>query len=900
MSEDMTKVPSSPDIRLVEKKVVKTIEGFKSSLVRSLEPDKELTARQEEEARHTQAYWREQYENQVLLNQQIAAQWKMLEASHAEHARIKADMERLNAELAERPRASSLARWGIFNEKTDEDMEEETKEQTSKDTVKPQAFLSAGADMPIPPVYKGYTQSHKREFMDSYLVYARKVQFINESTTFKVVRMPVGACIDHKTAVRICRYEFNETEDKITEERWKAYFMEASKPDLTRLASLEKALANLKMIEDVDGNSRVDKLLHDFMVVLDENNMESYDLREPKLCIQHLVNAIRPFPLRQTIKASLRSQHTKLYREHLQDFIAWLRPQVVSFSLFEAGLKKSEEYAKKKQTGTDCKGQTRTQGPGPSGSGGTQGAKGRTQPRTSTDGKTAGGKKTDQGKITGDQKSDTQRRCFKCNSTEHSVFNCSEATQDEARHLWETFKKNGMKKTIGGITQLSAPQEDAVFLDADCGKVSLKLLTDFGASESVISSKCVKKLQENNGSLKIRVLNQPVTAVGFSGDYVTIKKEAVLTLQIPTKAGALLLTNVRCWVLPMNLPNGMGDVLLSRKIMQKLGYSPHQLIENARKHYAVLDVTNQDLLEVSQPIQDTPTIGMIGAITPMEPSTTPSIEEEGLEEGVSLQYTPSWSTDKPQEQESVREVLKNKVQDARDVGCPMDIADQLVDLLMEFEDCFRTELGRDPPVDVEPLEVRPKEGVEPVKCKARRYSPEQKKFLEEHVAQLEAAGLVYRNNKSRWASPPLIVPKPNGKSRMTVDVRMVNDRTDRLVWPMPMMETITEHLRGAKVFFTLDFFKGYWQLPLAKESQELFSFITDTGVYTPTRVLMGGSDSVAYCQATVQEMFAELLYKGLLVWLDDLLGYVKDPGSSNTSSNLTLATFRFVLPPASM
>ncbi len=80
MSEDMTKVPSSPDIRLVEKKVVKTIEGFKSSLVRSLEPDKELTARQEEEARHTQAYWREQYENQVLLNQQIAAQWKMLEA----------------------------------------------------------------------------------------------------------------------------------------------------------------------------------------------------------------------------------------------------------------------------------------------------------------------------------------------------------------------------------------------------------------------------------------------------------------------------------------------------------------------------------------------------------------------------------------------------------------------------------------------------------------------------------------------------------------------------------------------------------------------------------------------------------------------------------------------------
>ncbi|OWZ04249.1 hypothetical protein PHMEG_00023876 [Phytophthora megakarya] len=47
------------------------------------------------------------------------------------------------------------------------------------------------------------------------------------------------------------------------------------------------------------------------------------------------------------------------------------------------------------------------------------------------------------------------------------------------------------------------------------------------------------------------------------------------------------------------------------------------------------------------------------------------------------------------------------------------------------------------------------------------------------------------------------------------------------------------------------------------------------GIFTPTRVLMGGSDSVAYCQATVQEMFEEFLYNGLLIWLDDLLGYAK-------------------------
>ena len=36
---------------------------------------------------------------------------------------------------------------------------------------------------------------------------------------------------------------------------------------------------------------------------------------------------------------------------------------------------------------------------------------------------------------------------------------------------------------------------------------------------------------------------------------------------------------------------------------------------------------------------------------------------------------------------------------------------------------------------------------------------------------------------------------------------------------------------------------------------------------------MGGNDSVVYCQAAVQEMFIDLLYQGLLIWLDDLLGY---------------------------
>jgi hypothetical protein len=108
---------------------------------------------------------------------------------------------------------------------------------------------------------------------------------------------------------------------------------------------------------------------------------------------------------------------------------------------------------------------------------------------------------------------------------------------------------------------------------------------------------------------------------------------------------------------------------------------------------------------------------------------------------------------------------------------------------------------------------------------------------------------------------------------MTVDVRAVNAQTEAMFWPMLMLEVVMDHLQGAKVFFVIDFFKGYWQLPFAEASQELFSILTDEDIYTPTRVLMGGSDSVANCQAAVQEIFARYLYKGVMTWLDDVLGY---------------------------
>ncbi|KAF0730914.1 hypothetical protein Ae201684_011796 [Aphanomyces euteiches] len=110
---------------------------------------------------------------------------------------------------------------------------------------------------------------------------------------------------------------------------------------------------------------------------------------------------------------------------------------------------------------------------------------------------------------------------------------------------------------------------------------------------------------------------------------------------------------------------------------------------------------------------------------------------------------------------------------------------------------------------------------------------------------------------------------------MTIDSRPINACTEPMPWPMPMLDAALTVLVGSRVFFTLDWFKGYWQLALHEDSQMYYSFMTPFGVYTPTRVLMGQTDAVAFCQSAVDFTFADLLFKGLLAWLDDMLGYAE-------------------------
>ena len=79
---------------------------------------------------------------------------------------------------------------------------------------------------------------------------------------------------------------------------------------------------------------------------------------------------------------------------------------------------------------------------------------------------------------------------------------------------------------------------------------------------------------------------------------------------------------------------------------------------------------------------------------------------------------------------------------------------------------------------------------------------------------------------TEWCSGIVVVPKSGLKVRVCVDL---NECVKRACLMIPAVDHVLAQLRGAKVFTHLDANSGFWQIPLAKESALLTTFITPFG-----------------------------------------------------------------------
>ncbi len=92
---------------------------------------------------------------------------------------------------------------------------------------------------------------------------------------------------------------------------------------------------------------------------------------------------------------------------------------------------------------------------------------------------------------------------------------------------------------------------------------------------------------------------------------------------------------------------------------------------------------------------------------------------------------------------------------------------------------------------------------------------------------------------------------------------------------MPNLELEVHKLSASKCFANINFSNAYWQMPLAKKSQEFQTFLTPDGLYTPTSVLHDTKNAVTHLQSSMDNLFTDELPKYCLSWLANILYHVQ-------------------------
>jgi hypothetical protein len=176
----------------------------------------------------------------------------------------------------------------------------------------------------------------------------------------------------------------------------------------------------------------------------------------------------------------------------------------------------------------------------------------------------------------------------------------------------------------------------------------------------------------------------------------------------------------------------------------------------------------------------------------------------------------------------------------------------------------------------EPTSITLKDGAVPYKVNTPRRIPFPiMKNVEEELKRMEQEGIITKltSETTDWCAPMCPVMKPNGKVRVTVDFKRLNQNVKRPNLMLCNLDDIAPQLSGSKWFSALDVASGFYQLPLAPESALLTTFITPFGRYHFNRVPMGINIGPEEFQRKMNEVLSGL--DGVSAIMDDILVHGK-------------------------
>ena len=156
----------------------------------------------------------------------------------------------------------------------------------------------------------------------------------------------------------------------------------------------------------------------------------------------------------------------------------------------------------------------------------------------------------------------------------------------------------------------------------------------------------------------------------------------------------------------------------------------------------------------------------------------------------------------------------------------------------------------------------------PIKQHAYRVNASKRKVMKDEVRYLLENNLAVPSS-SPWSSPCILVPKPDGTSRLCTDYRKVNAVTVPDSYPLPRLDDCIDTIGAATHVTKLDLLKGYWQVPLTPRASDISAFVTPDDFLQYSVMAFGMRNAPATFQRLVNTVLAGI--PNCCAYLDDLV-----------------------------
>ncbi|GFY22400.1 retrovirus-related Pol polyprotein from transposon 17.6 [Trichonephila clavipes] len=187
-------------------------------------------------------------------------------------------------------------------------------------------------------------------------------------------------------------------------------------------------------------------------------------------------------------------------------------------------------------------------------------------------------------------------------------------------------------------------------------------------------------------------------------------------------------------------------------------------------------------------------------------------------------------------------------------------------LLEKYEVCF--EPGGEPTPIIE-HRINTRDNL-PVAVLPYRMNPSKKEILKREIDRLLEEGII-EECESPYASPVVLIPKPNGTFRLCIDYRKLNEITVADTYPLPRMDDLLHQAKLTPFISTLDLRAGYHQVQVHVEDQDKRAFVCPFGTYRYLRMPYGLRKAPATFQRLMNRFCNGLQDILALPYLDDII-----------------------------